>query len=75
MRKTILTVVAAALMAASSAPLAAAAEHHHTRKIDRAPASERFRNANDAVPAPAQPSSYSDYWSNFSEAHINAVGR
>ena len=74
MRKTILTILAASLMAASSAQLAAAAEHHHARKIDRAPGSERFRNANNAVPAPAQPGSYSDYWSNFSEAHVNAVG-
>ena len=74
MRKTILIILAASLMAASSAQFAAAAEHHHAHKIDRAPASERFRNANNSVPAPAQPNSYSD-WSNFSEAHINAVGR
>jgi hypothetical protein len=54
--------------------LAAAAEHHHARKISRAPVSEQFRNANNAVPAPAQPESYSDYWSNFSEGHMNMVG-
>ena len=74
MRKTILIILAASLMAASSTQFAAAAEHHQARKVHLAPASERFRNANNMVPAPAQPNSYSD-WSNFSEAHINAVGR
>jgi hypothetical protein len=34
------------------------AEHHHARKMVRAPVSEQFRNANNAV---AQPSTYSDY--------------
>jgi hypothetical protein len=74
MRRIILTILAASLMAASAAPLASAAEHHHARKISRAPVSEQFRNANNAVPAPAQPESYSDYWSNFSEGHMNMVG-
>jgi hypothetical protein len=74
MRKIILAILAASLMAASAAPLASAAEHHHARKISRAPVSEQFRNANNAVPAPAQPESSSDYWSNFSEGHVNMVG-
>jgi hypothetical protein len=71
MRKTILTILAASLLAASSAQLAAAAEHHHDRK--QAPASEPFRNANNAVPAAAQPSWYSNS-SDYGEAHINMVG-
>jgi hypothetical protein len=74
MRTIILTILAASLMAASAATLALAAEHHHARKISRAPVSEQFRNANNAVPAPAQPESYSDCRSNFSEGHVNMVG-
>jgi hypothetical protein len=58
MKKTILTVLAATLMVASTAQIAPAAEHHHTRKVVRAPVSDQFRNANNAV---AQPSTYSDY--------------
>jgi hypothetical protein len=53
--------------------LAAAAEHHHARKISRAPVSEQFRNANNAVPAPAQPGWYSNY-SDYSEGNMNMVG-
>jgi hypothetical protein len=58
MKKTILTVLAATLMVASAAQIAAAAEHHHHRKMVRAPVTDQFRNANNAV---AQPSPYSDY--------------
>jgi hypothetical protein len=61
MRKIILTTLAAALMAASAAPMAIAAERHHVRKVDRAPVSDQFRNANNALAWPAQPdSAYSD---------------
>jgi len=52
MRKTILTVLGASLIAALSVQIVAAAEHRHTRKADRAPASEQFRNSN-AYAAPA----------------------
>jgi hypothetical protein len=74
MRTTILTILAASLMAASTVQLAAAAEHHHhARKIDRAAASEQFRHANNAIPAPAQPDWYSNY-SDYSTSHMNMVG-
>jgi len=75
MQKTILTALVAALIAASTAQIAAAREHHprHHRMTHGAVAAQ-FRNANNAVPAPAQPGTYSDYWSNFSEGHINMVG-
>ena len=53
MRKIILTAVAAALMAAWTAPMAVAAERHHVRKADRAPMSDQFRNANNAIAFPA----------------------
>jgi hypothetical protein len=71
MGKTILTVLGAALLVASTA--ATAAEHHQARKLVRAPASEPFRNANNAIAAPAQPGWYSDY-SNYSTSHMNMVG-
>jgi Ni/Co efflux regulator RcnB len=74
MRKTILTIVVASLFAASTAQTAVAAERHHVRKIDRAPSGEQFRNANNAVTARAQPSSYPNY-SAYSEGHMNMVGR
>ncbi len=64
MRKIILTVLGASLIAASTAQMAAAAEHHHARRVT--PASEQFRNANNAVAWPAQPGWYSDY----SEGHV-----
>jgi hypothetical protein len=73
MGKTILTVLGAALLVASTAQLATAAEHHQARKLVRAPASESFRNANNAIAAPAQPGWYSDY-SNYSTGHMNMVG-
>jgi hypothetical protein len=58
MRKIIVTVFGAALIAASTAQVAAASEHHHVRKVERATTSEPFRNANNAVAAPAQPGWY-----------------
>jgi hypothetical protein len=76
MKKAILAVLGAALLVASTAQLATAAEHHHVRKLVRTPASEQFRNANNAVPAPVQPGWYpsrSDY-SDYSTAHMNMVG-
>jgi hypothetical protein len=72
MRKTILTLLVASLFAASTVQMAAAAERHHVRKIDRA-TSEQFRNANNAVVAPAQPRWYPNY-SDYSEGHMNMVG-
>jgi hypothetical protein len=54
MKKIILTTVAVALTVASSTPIAMAAERHHVRKLDRAPVSQQFRNANNAVVFPAQ---------------------
>jgi hypothetical protein len=66
MRKTILTVLGAALIAASTVQVAAAAERHHPRKIVRAPVSEPFRNANNAIAWPAQSNRYSDY----TEGHV-----
>jgi hypothetical protein len=64
MRKIILAVLGASLLAASTAQIAAAAERHHARKVT--PARQQFRNTNNAVVWPAQPSSYSDY----SEGHV-----
>jgi hypothetical protein len=66
MRKTILTILGAALVAASTVQVAAAAERHHPRKIVRAPVSEPFRNANDAIGWPAQPGPYLGY----TEGHV-----
>jgi hypothetical protein len=73
MKKTILTALGAALLIASTAQMATAAEHHHARKLVRAPASEQFRNANNAIALPAQPGWYSGP-SDYSEGHINMVG-
>jgi hypothetical protein len=75
MQRTILTALVATLVTASTAQIALASEHHHRHsRVTHAPVAEQFRNANNAVPAPARPGSYSDYWSNFSEGHINMVG-
>jgi len=49
---TVLTILAVSLLAASTVQPTAAAEHRHARKFARAAASEQFRNANNAVPAP-----------------------
>jgi uncharacterized membrane protein len=49
MRKIILTALGASLVAASTVQMAAAAEHHHGRRADRAPTSQKFRNANDCT--------------------------
>jgi hypothetical protein len=73
MTKTILRVLGAALLIASTAQLAVAGEHHHARKVVRAPVSEQFRNANNTIVTPAQPSWYSGY-SDYTEGHINMVG-
>jgi hypothetical protein len=54
--------------------MAAAAERVVIRKIDRPTSSEQFRNANNAVRAPAQPGWYPNY-SGYSEGHMNMVGR
>ncbi len=61
MRKIILTTFAAALIVASAAPVAMAAERHHGRKADRAPVSQQFRHANNAVAFPAQPEAAPSY--------------
>jgi uncharacterized protein (DUF3084 family) len=61
MRNIILTTAAAALIVASMAPMAMAAERHHMRKLDRAAASEQFRNANNTVVFPVQPDPYAGY--------------
>jgi len=61
MRKIILTTLAAAFVTASAAPMAVAAEHHQARKVDRAPVSDQFRNANNALGWPAQSGPYSAY--------------
>lgn len=77
MKKTILTVLGAALLVASTAQWATAAEHHHVRKLVRTPASEQFRNANNAVLAPVQqPGWYPNHadYSDYSTAHMNMVG-
>jgi hypothetical protein len=58
MRKTILTILGASLIGALTVQMADAAEHH-SRKVDRAPASEQFRNSNAYVP-PAQIAVQSD---------------
>jgi hypothetical protein len=60
MKKTILSVLAATLMVASTAQIASAAERHHARNAVRAPMSDQFRNANNAIAWPTQPN-YSDY--------------
>jgi hypothetical protein len=52
MKKIILTTVAA-LIVASTIPVAMASERRHVRKLDRAPVSQQFRNANNAVAHPA----------------------
>ncbi len=65
MRKTMLTTTAALLMAASTAQIATAAETQHARKV-HATTGQQFRNANNAVTAPATSSElgvYSGGWS------------
>ncbi len=64
MRKTILTLLALSLLTASSVQLASASERHHARKVT--PATQQFRNANNAVAWPAQPNWVSDY----TEGHV-----
>jgi hypothetical protein len=68
MRKTFLTILAASLIVGSTIQIAAATEHY-TRKSDRAqaPASERFRNANDSLASPAVEQ---QNWSDYSEGHV-----
>lgn len=63
MRKIIVTVFGAALIAASMAQMATASERRPVRKVERATTSHSFRNANNAVAAPAQPGGwpYSGY--------------
>ena len=46
MRKTVLTVLGASLIAAVTAQAATASEHHRVQKINRATATEQFRNSN-----------------------------
>jgi hypothetical protein len=60
MKKIILTVIAAALIAGSTATTTIAAEKHHARRADRAPVSQQYRNANDAIAAPSDWYSYTD---------------
>ena len=65
MRNTLLTMIATLLVAASTAQLATAAEAHHARNA-HATTSQQFRNANNAVAAPATSSElgvYSRGWS------------
>jgi cytochrome c5 len=65
MRKTLLTAAAALLLAASTMQIATADETHHARKA-HTPTSQQFRNANNAVAAPAPSSElgvYSRGWS------------
>jgi hypothetical protein len=58
MRKIILTALGAALIAISTVQTSVAAERHHSRKaVDRAPASEQLRRANNAVEGSTQ-----TYW-------------
>ena len=58
MRKTILTVLGAALISAATVQIAGAAERHHVRKVDRAAASQQFRNTNDSVVSPSAAQEY-----------------
>jgi hypothetical protein len=74
MKTTILTVLGVALLMLSTVQLASAAKHNHGRKLVRAPIAEQFRNANNAIAPPAQPAPYSGY-SDYSEGHMNMVGR
>jgi hypothetical protein len=65
MRKTVLTTTLALVIAALTAQIANAAETHHARKA-HATSSQQFRNANNAVAAPATSSAlgvYSGGWS------------
>lgn len=65
MRTTLFTTIAALLIAATSAQFADAAESHHARKAHTA-TTQQFRNANNAVAAPAPSSElgvYSGGWS------------
>jgi hypothetical protein len=64
MPKIIQTVLVASLLAVSTAQMATAAERHHARKVT--PATQQFRNSNNAVVWPAQPNRYSDY----TEGHV-----
>jgi hypothetical protein len=71
MRKTILSVLGAAAVAALTVQTAAASEHHHARKIDRATASEQFRNSN-AYAAPATIAVEPENWSGYSGGGMSA---
>jgi hypothetical protein len=70
MRKTILSVLGASAIAALTAQAAVASEHHHARKMDRATASEQFRNGN-AYAAPAYVAVEPD-WSRYSGGGMSA---
>jgi hypothetical protein len=73
MRKTILSVLGAAAVAALTVQTAVASEHHHARKIDRATASEQFRNSN-AYAAPASIAVQPEWlgWSGYSGGGMSA---
>jgi hypothetical protein len=58
MRRTILTLLGTTLISASTLQIAGAAEHHHVRKVDRAAASQQFRNANGSVISPSTAHEY-----------------
>ena len=58
MRMNILTVLGAAVISAATVQIAGVAERHHVRKVDRAAASQQFRNANDSVVSPSAAQEY-----------------
>jgi hypothetical protein len=73
MQRKFLTLLSASLIAASSVQMASAAERHHARKVDRAAASEQFRNANNAIPRTAPWGDQSDWRSNYTTGQILAL--
>jgi hypothetical protein len=60
MRKTVLTILGSALIAISTVQWAAATERHHAHKVDRAAATQQYRNANGSMAAPSQSDRYSE---------------
>jgi hypothetical protein len=60
MRKTVLTILGSALIAISTVQWAAAAERHHAHKLERAAATQQYRNANGSMAAPSQSGWYSE---------------
>ena len=66
MQRKIFIIVGASLIAASTVQITVASGRSRVHKVDRATASEQFRNANNSAAWSSQPGWYSGYSGGFS---------